>query len=202
LKGFYLAIEGGEGAGKSTVASALAGRLSAEGKEVLVVREPGGTDLGEEIRRLLLHADSMTPWAEALLFAAQRSQLATEVISPALSAGKMVISDRSYYSSLAYQGGGRGLNMEQLRSINEVALEGVVPDLVVVLAVEVSVGLSRQTHPDRIGNDDREFANNVLASYRQMAALDPERVILIDASAEAAVVVDRLADLLKARLGG
>ncbi|MEX2133454.1 MAG: dTMP kinase, partial [Acidimicrobiia bacterium] len=108
LMGAYIAIEGGDGSGKSTVAMAVDERLKALGYETVMVREPGSTALGEEIRKLLLDGDHMAPWAEALLFAAQRAQLASEVIAPALDAGKWVISDRTYFSSVAYQGAGRG----------------------------------------------------------------------------------------------
>ncbi|MFB3109900.1 MAG: dTMP kinase, partial [Acidimicrobiia bacterium] len=103
----YIALEGGDGSGKSTVVVALATRLETDGGEVVMVREPGGTPLGEVVRGLLLDSDRLDDWAEVFLFAAQRAELAREVIAPALSAGKWVVSDRTYYSSIAYQGRGR-----------------------------------------------------------------------------------------------
>ena len=106
----YIALEGGDGSGKSTVAAAIAAHLEAAGAEVLVVREPGGTPLGEVVRGLLLDSDSLDVWAEVFLFAAQRAELAREVIAPALDSGKWVVSDRTYYSSIAYQGRGRVLS--------------------------------------------------------------------------------------------
>ena len=109
MSGFYLAIEGGEGVGKTTVVALLAEALNLRGEEVVTVREPGSTDLGNEVRRLLLHWQDMTPWAEALLYAAQRAELVSGTIAPALARGSFVLSDRSLYSSLAYQGVARGL---------------------------------------------------------------------------------------------
>ena len=115
----YLAIEGIDGAGKTTVAAEVAGRLRDTGHDVITVREPGGTATGEEIRSVLLDPEGrMVAWTEALLFAAGRAQLAAETIRPALEAGKTVVSDRSVYSSLAYQGGARGLGFDLVRSVN------------------------------------------------------------------------------------
>ena len=142
MTGFYLALEGGEGAGKTTVVQLLEEALADRGEQVVTVREPGSTELGDEIRRLVLHWRDMTPWAEAMLFAAQRAQLVAEVVRPALEAGRFVITDRSIYSSLAYQGGARRLGYDLVREVNEIALGGVLPDLVTVLMVDLSTGLS------------------------------------------------------------
>lgn len=178
----YVAIEGVDGAGKSTVARAVTARLEELGRTVTLVREPGGTPLGEEIRRLLLHESDMTPWTEALLFAAQRAQLAHEVVKPALDAGSLVVSDRSYYSSLAYQGGGRGLGVEAVRAVNEAGLDGVVPDKVAVLWLVPAVALARQAESDRIGGEGAEFQEVVARTYQDLAVADPERVRLFDAA--------------------
>ncbi len=202
MTGMYIALEGGDGAGKTTVAARLVEMLEARGDTVVAVREPGGTSLGEEIRRLLLHSSEMTPWAEALLFAAQRSQLAVEVIGPALDRGEVVVSDRSYYSSLAYQGGGRSLDMGTVRLINEAALEGVVPDLVAVLIIDPAAALARQSDPDRIGRQGNAFQQAVAQAYRDLAAAEPQRVTLIEIGDEPEVVARAIFDLIEARRSG
>jgi dTMP kinase len=188
----YIAIEGGDGSGKSTVAMALSERLEKLGHRTVVVREPGGTALGEEIRRLLLHGPDMAPWAEAMLFAAQRAQLAAEVVGPALEADIWVISDRTYYSSLAYQGAGRGLGIERVRSVNEAGLDGFEPDLVFILDVDVAVALERQRRPDRIGSEESPFHREVHMAYRKLADDEPHRVFLIDNSLDLESVVSSI----------
>ncbi len=153
----YIALEGIEGTGKSSIHRALGEWLESNGLDVEYVREPGGGPTGEAIRNLLLHDDlEMEPWAEALLFAAQRAQLAAESIRPALARGAWVVGDRSVYSSLAYQGVGRGLG-PSVRVVNEAGLQGTWPDLVVLLTVSAEVGLQRQAVADRIGAEGVEF---------------------------------------------
>jgi dTMP kinase len=202
MTGMYIALEGGDGAGKTTVATRLVELLEEKGDTVVAVREPGGTVLGEEIRRLLLHSSDMTAWTEALLFAAQRSQLAAEVISPALSRGEVVIADRSYYSSLAYQGGGRALDPQLIRIINEAALEGVVPDLVVVLTIDPSEALARQADPDRIGRQGAHFQESVARVYRELARSEPDRVRLIEIGADPDDVARAIFAMIEERRGG
>lgn len=195
MSGLYLALEGIEGSGKSTLGRLLAARLAAEEIDSISVREPGGTELGEELRRLVLHAGHVAPWAEAALFAASRAQLAAEVIAPALADDVWIISDRSYYSSLAYQGAGRELGVDAVRRLNETVLDGVLPDLVVVLDIEPEVGFARETDRDRIGEDGLDLQRTVAASYRELANED-ERVMLIDASSRP----DELAESIMARM--
>ena len=202
MRGMYVALEGGDGAGKTTVAARLVELLEKKGDTVVAVREPGGTVLGEEIRRLLLHSSDMTAWAEALLFAAQRSQLAAEVIGPALGRGEVVIADRSYYSSLAYQGGARALDPKIIRLINEAALEGVVPDLVVVLTIDPSEALARQADPDRIGRQGAEFQQAVARAYQELARREPERVRLIEIGDEPDKVARAIFALIEERRDG
>lgn len=180
----YIALEGVDGSGKSTVARLLVERLVASGEDAIVVREPGGTAVGEVVRGLLLDSDRLDEWAEVFLFAAQRAELAREVIVPALRGGKWVVSDRSYYSSIAYQGRGRGLGVAKVREINEIGLDGVVPDHVFVLDVEPDVALSRQENPDRIGKEGVDFQSAVRACYRELAAAE-EKVVLLDGSLSA-----------------
>lgn len=190
----YIALEGVDGSGKSTVAAGVAAFLSARGHDVVTVREPGGTELGEEIRRLLLHSSEMTAWAEAALFAAQRAQLVAEVVRPALERGAWVISDRSYYSSLAYQGGARGLGVDAVRRLNETVLDGVVPDLVVVLRVEPEVAIGRQEVPDRIGSVGVEFQHRVAEAFDRLAADEPGRVVVVPAGNTVDEVVEGVLD--------
>ena len=190
----YIALEGGDGSGKSTVVGALAARLEADGGEVIIVREPGGTPLGEVVRGLLLDSDKLDDWAEVFLFAAQRAELAREVIAPALSAGKWVVSDRTYYSSIAYQGRGRGLGETDVRAINEKGLDGVVPDHVFVLDVDPETALARQHEPDRIGKEGVDFQEKVRAAYLGLAESEPEKVVVLDGS----LPVDELVDLIAA----
>ncbi len=194
----YIAFEGVEGAGKSTVVRMLAERLRSEGHEVVEVREPGGTRLGDAIRGLLLDGDSpMAPWAEAALFAAARAQLAAEVVGPAIERGAWVLSDRTVYSSLAYQGGGRNLGLEEVRTLNTLALDGTWPDLVVWLDVDAAVGLTRQEDGDRIGSEDLAFHLAVADTFAELAAADPGRVIRIDAGTDIDSVVDAVWELIR-----
>jgi dTMP kinase len=178
----YIAFEGIEGAGKSTVAEKVAEQLRDDANQVVTVREPGGTRTGERIRGVLLDADG-TPghWAEALLFAAARAQLAEEVVGPALAAGNWVVSDRSVYSSLAYQGGGRQLGIDAVRSVNEPGLAGVWPQLVILLRVDAIAGLGRQRIADRIGREGVEFQQRVADAFDELAIAEPDRFAVIDA---------------------
>lgn len=162
------------------MAHALAKKLGDLGHKTIVVREPGTTTLGEAVRSLLLDGDHMSAWAEAFLFAAQRAQLVDEVVAPALARGTWVISDRSYYSSIAYQGGARGLGLELMKEINEAGLGDTTPDLVVVLDVPVELALDRQHRPDRIGSEQSEFHRAVLEAYAELARREPEKVVLVD----------------------
>lgn len=197
MSGFYLALEGGEGAGKTTLAELLRGHLEQAGHEVLVIREPGTTALGDEIRQLVLHSDEMAPWTEAFLFATQRAQLVAEVVAPALARGEFVISDRSLYSSLAYQGGARGLGIDRVRALNLLAVEGVVPNLVVVLGVDHKIGMARQDSPDRIGGEDADFQARVAEAYLDLARQEPDRVVIVPANDDADTVAKRIISLIE-----
>lgn len=189
--GRYLAFEGIEGAGKSTVASAVADRLRARGIDVVEVREPGGTVTAERIRSVLLHDDGhVAPWTEALLFAAARAQLVHEVISPALRCGSWVVSDRSVYSSLAYQGSGRRLGVDAVRALNTPGLVGIWPELVFLLAIDAGTGLDRQDDADRIGSEGIDFQAIVSDAFDTLAADEPSRFRVVDASRPVAEVVE------------
>jgi dTMP kinase len=177
----YLALEGVDGSGKTTVGQALIEALDERGIEAILVREPGGTEVGEVVRSLLLDSDELDDWAEVFLFAAQRAELAHEVIAPALAADTWVISDRSYYSSIAYQGRARGLGDDKVRAINETGLDGVIPDHVFVLDVDPGVALERQDSPDRIGKEGVAFQAAVRSCYHDLADAE-EKVTLLDGS--------------------
>lgn len=197
MRGRYIALEGVEGSGKSTLAGLLDAHLSESGIECVIVREPGGTALGEELRRLVLHSGDVAPWAEAALFAAARAQLAVEVIEPALDGGRWVVSDRSYYSSLAYQGGARGLGIDTVRRLNETVLDGVVPDVVFLLDVDPEIGFARELDRDRMAEGGLEFQRSVSDAYARIASDDP-RVVIIDAASAPAEVLS----MVVSRLGG
>jgi dTMP kinase len=190
----YIALEGGDGSGKSTVAEALGARIETAGGEVVIVREPGGTPMGEVVRALLLDSDILDDWAEVFLFAAQRAELARGVVAPALDAGKWVISDRTYYSSIAYQGRGRGLGEDEVRAINERGLGGVVPDHVFVLDVDPETALARQHNADRIGREGVDFQEKVRAAYLDLAEREPEKVVILDGSLPVGQLVDLIAE--------
>ena len=192
----YVALEGIDGAGKTSVSTALALLLEEAGHEAVRVREPGGTAVGEGLRQILLDGPPVTPWAEALMFAAARAQLVTEVIRPALGRGAWVLSDRSVYSSLAYQGAGRGLGMDRVRRINQPGLRGVWPDLVVLLTVSPQEGLARQARPDRIGAQGAPFLGAVAEGFSRLATEEPGRFVVIDAGRPVEQVVARAWDAL------
>lgn len=191
----YVALEGVDGSGKTTVGSAVVERLQALGRQAILVREPGGTEVGEVVRRLLLDSDSLDDWAEVFLFAAQRAELAREVIAPALQADTWVVSDRTYYSSIAYQGRARGLGEDRVRSINEIGLDGVLPDHVFVLDVEPDVALARQDSPDRIGKEGVDFQEAVRSSYLDLASSE-EKVVLLDGSMSVDEMVGRIIEVV------
>ncbi len=196
----YIVFEGIEGTGKSTIAAMLAEHLQSLGEDVLFVREPGGTATGERIRHVLLDPDgTVSPWSEALLFAAARAQLAHEVVGPALSEGRWVVSDRSVYSSLAYQGGARGLGVGNVRAANEPGLGPVWPQLVVLLHLDPLTGLARQEDPDRIGGEGVEFLTRVADTFDELAAADPDRFVVVDASTSIETVWSSLLSKLEGR---
>lgn len=175
----YVVLEGVDGSGKTTVGGALASALERRGDTVIRVREPGGTSVGEAVRSLLLDSEKLDDWAEVFLFAAQRAELAHGVIQPALAMGTWVVSDRSYYSSIAYQGRARGLGEDRIRMINETGLDGVLPDHVFVLDVEPGLALERQDSPDRIGREGIEFQTAVRDAYRELSERE-DKVVLLD----------------------
>lgn len=178
-RGRLIALEGGEACGKSTQAALLAERLRA-----VLTREPGGTAVGERVRGVLLDAAvvGLDPRAEALLMASARAQHVSEVVAPALAAGRYVVTDRFSHSSLAYQGYGRGLDIEELRWLSEWATGGLWPDVVVLLDLPRGVALASPASPDRFEAEAWAFHERVRAGFRALAAGDPDRWRVVDAA--------------------
>lgn len=197
--GLLVTFEGPEGSGKSTLVAALAERLRAEGRDPLVLREPGGTPVGERIRAVLLDpgGGGMEPLTELLLMVASRAQLVRQEVRPALAAGRIVLCDRFADASVAYQGAGRGLGTELVRRLNDVALEGLVPDLTFLLLLAPEEGRRRQAGRvlDRLDQETAEFHARVHAAYVEMAR-DP-RWRVLDALAPPAQVLAQAIKELK-----
>ena len=183
--GRLIAFEGIEGSGKSTQLELLRRVLEGRGFDVAVTRQPGGTPAGERVRALLLDpAVELQPRTEALLFAAARAELVEAVIGPALERGAVVLCDRYLDSSLAYQGGARGLGRGPVAEVNRFATGGLVPDLVVLLDLDPADGLARRARdPDRIEAQDLGFHRRVRDAFRDLAAADPDRFAVVDAAA-------------------
>jgi dTMP kinase len=197
----FVSFEGIDWSGKSTQAGLLRDHLASLGREAVATREPGGTELGERIRWLVLDGPPISPWAEAALFAASRAEHAAEVIRPALDRGADVVCDRFVDSSLAYQGIARGLGLEAVLRLNLTVLDGLLPDRTFVLAVDAAAAAARREgEPDKIEREGVSFQAEVARAYEQLAARFPGRVELLDGALPpgelAAVVRGRVADLL------
>jgi|KBSSwiStaDraftv2_1062776.scaffolds.fasta_scaffold242381_2 dTMP kinase len=194
--GRLITVEGLDGAGKTTLIGALSGALHERGREVLVLREPGGVALSERIRALVKDpALAVDPHAEALLYAAARAQLVTEQLRPLLADGRWIVLDRFVDSSLAYQGAGRELGIEEVRRLNRFATGGLTPDRTLLLRIDPAVGLARVAgraeDADRLEREAGAFFDRVAAAYDALAAAEPERVAVIDAAqAPRAVLAD------------
>ena len=204
-RGWLVAFEGVEGAGKSTQLELLRLALEELGHKVTAAREPGGTPVGERVRALLLDpSSSVDARAEALLFAAARAQLVEEVIRPALEQGQVVLCDRYLHSSLAYQGAARGLGRAEVAAINRFATAGLLPDVVVLLRLDPAEGLARGRGGgrDRIEGQDLDFHQRVAGAFLELAAAEPDRFAVIDAARPPErVAVDVRAAVLD-RIGG
>jgi len=182
--GRLITIEGLDGAGKTTLVAGLTRELAARGRELMVLREPGGVELSERIRALVKDPElAVDPRAEALLYAAARAQLVAEQLVPLLEDGQWVLLDRFVDSSLAYQGAGRGLGVERIRSLNELATGGLTPDRTLLLRIDPAVGRARITDrdPDRLEQAGEAFFAAVAAAYDELAADEPNRIAVIEA---------------------
>ncbi|MEK7681943.1 MAG: dTMP kinase [Chloroflexota bacterium] len=191
--GLFITFEGGEGSGKTTQARLLARRLRRRGVDVLLTHEPGGTPLGERARRILKGAIPASPLAELLLFAAARAQLVAGVLRPALEAGTWVVCDRYTDSTAAYQGYGRGLDMEAIRAVNALATGGLRPSLTFLLDVPVEAGLRRKgASDDRFEGEGLAFHRRVRSGYLELARREPGRVVVVDGREAASVTARRI----------
>jgi dTMP kinase len=198
-RGAFVVFEGGEGCGKSTQASRLASRLDA-----VSTREPGGTEIGAALRAVLLDPSTvgLVDRAEALLMAADRAQHVAEVIEPALAAGRHVVCDRFVGSSIAYQGGGRGLDADEVAALSTFATAGLAPDLVVLLVVPPDVSARRVGRDrDRFEAAGDDFHARVAADFVRQSAADPDRWVVIDGDRPVTEVEAEVASVVAARLG-
>jgi len=194
----FVSFEGLDGSGKTTQVERLRVALEADGHEVVTAREPGGAALGGRIRELVLHGDEMTPWAEALLYAAARAELVAEVVEPALARGADVLLDRYLDSSVVYQGIARGLGLDEVLELNLLAVGGLLPDRTFVLTIDPNRSLDRLDEgPDRIERAGRAFHADVADGYERLAALFPERIVLLDGTLDPDVIATRIHDELR-----
>ena len=202
----FITLEGPDGSGKTTQARLLAEYLRREGHDVVLTREPGGTDIGDQVRAILHDRANtgMNPRAEFLLYSASRAQLVAERIRPALAAGRLVVCDRFYDSSLAYQGYGRGLNLAVLWEITRFATGGLVPDLTLYLDIQPDQGLQRRLlgggEWNRLDQEALAFHRRVRAGYLELAGLEPERWVVMDAVRSVEEVQAEIRALVQARL--
>ena len=194
----YLAFEGIDGSGKSSLIKGLSEVLSNQQVENKIVREPGGTKVGEGVRELLLSHDyEVDALTEALLFCSQRSQLVSEVIKPEINKGTKILSDRSAYSSVAYQGVGRGLGYETIYQLNDIAVNSFWPEKVVLLDIDPKISLSRQKIADRIGSDKVDFFNKVREGYLRLADEFDNNFLIINAEEDLELNLKRICTWLK-----
>jgi len=203
--GLFITLEGGDGSGKSTQSALLAQWLEAQGKTVVVTREPGGTDLGVELRNIVLHRRGhIAPRAEALIYAADRAHHIATKVRPALERGEIVLQDRYLDSSVAYQGAGRVLDGTEIRELSLWATEGLLPNLTILLDLDETAARTRldsaRTQYDRLEDEKQDFHARVRASYLELAAAEPDRFLVLEATDSiesiSAVIRDRVAALL------
>lgn len=203
MSGLFISFEGIDGVGKSTQADLLEKYLVGLGKTVVRTLEPGGTEVGVEIRKILLHhRGELAPRAEAALFAADRAHHVASKIRPALARGEIVITDRYFDSSVAYQGAGRELSMDEVRNLSLWAVGGLLPDLTILLDLPAEVARSRRnktgTEPDRLESEKIEFFERARQAYLKLASDEPDRFLVVDASAE----VEQMQEIIRARVSG
>jgi dTMP kinase len=203
LSGLFISFEGIDGVGKSTQADLLEKYLVGLGKTVIRTLEPGGTEVGVEIRKILLHhRGELAPRAEAALFAADRAHHVASKIKPALERGEIVITDRYFDSSVAYQGAGREMSMDEVRNLSLWAVGGLLPDLTVLLDLPADVARSRRnktgTEPDRLESEKIEFFERARQAYLSLASAEPDRFLVVDAAAD----VEQMQEIIRTRVSG
>lgn len=198
--GLFVAFEGGDGAGKSTQARLVAEAFDETGRETVVTRQPGGTGLGEQLRALVLHGGHVGARAEALVFAADKAQHVAEVVGPALARGAVVVTDRYTDSSVAYQGAGRDLGAAEVHDLQMWAVDGLLPDLTVVLDVPSDEGRRRRGgQHDRLESEADAFHDAIRAHFLAIARAAPERYVLLDGTAPVEDVQAQVRDALRSR---
>lgn len=200
MKGIFITFEGNDGCGKTTQINLVSDYLNSLGYDVMVSREPGGTAISEKIRNIILDPDNkgMDPACEALLYAASRAQHVNEVIIPALSAGKVVISDRFVESSIVYQGIGRGLGVDEVKTINDFAIKGCRPDLTFLITLAPVIGIRRKMEsgkPDRLEMENLEFHQKVFDGYEKLKKIN-NRIISIDGTKD----IDEIQKIIREKI--
>lgn len=205
-KGIFITMEGPDGAGKSTQIDLLKKYLEDKGYNILLTRDPGGNDISEAIRGIILNKDftEMGYMTELLLYASARAQLVKENIKPALEAGTAVIADRFVDSSAVYQGIGRGLGIDTVYKVNEFALQGIMPDMTILMDLDAEVGLARkknQAELDRMERESVDFHKKVVAGYRELADTYPERILKVDAALQVQEIHDIIVANIEKKLG-
>jgi dTMP kinase len=194
----FVTFEGLDGSGTTTQAELLRAHLEEAGRDVVGTREPGGTELGEKVRELVLGGPEMSPWAEAALFAAARAELVSEVIGPALERGADVVCDRYLDSSLAYQGIARGLGVDRVLALNIDAIRGILPDVTFLLLVDPEEAARRSGAPsDRIESEGEEFLRSVDKAYRELGSIFGGRIVMLEGSKPPEEIAKEVRDKLQ-----
>jgi len=206
VAGLFITLEGGDGSGKTTQAALLEAWLLEEGRSVVRTREPGGTDLGLELREIVLHRRGhIAPRAEALLYAADRAHHVATLVRPALERGDVVVQDRYVDSSVAYQGAGRVLGGDEVRELSQWAVQGLAPDLTVLLDLDAEAARSRldaaRTTYDRLESEASEFHGRVRTAFLAIAHAEPERFLVVDATLPVDVIAASVRSRVEALLG-
>lgn len=196
----FVTFEGPEGAGKSTVISRVADQLRAEGLKVTATREPGGSAIGPDIRHILLHGHELTRLSELFLFLADRTLHVQSLVRPLLEQGEVVLCDRFSDSTIVYQGYARGLDLDHIRMLNNLATGGLKPDLTLLLDLPAEVGLARIQNKDRLDSEPLEFHQRVRDGFLAEAALDPGRFVVIDATLSPENVFSECLAAIRSRL--
>lgn len=207
MSGLFITLEGGEGAGKTTIANAVIDKLSILGIETLYTREPGGIKIAEKIREVILDRDhtEMDCRTEALLYAAARRQHLVEKVKPAMDEGRIVLCDRFVDSSIVYQGYARGIGMDEVREINQFAIEGFMPDLTIFFDIKPEIGLARIAANDsrevnRLDLEGLAFHELVYEGYKKQAKMNPERIVSVDATKSVEALTDEVCALILSKL--